>query len=184
MLTWFIRRRLAAFERACGYDMSYARDILAADLRAFFAFARIMGLSRYDRGATRDAIFAAKLTAAMAEDCGPCTQLVVSFALRAGSAPSMLADLVAGRVAALPADAALGARFARAVLDHAPAADELREEVVARWGARGLVALGFAITSARLYPTMKYALGHGRACQRVTIADHQVAVARAAEAAA
>jgi hypothetical protein len=41
--------------------------------------------------------------------------------------------------------------------------------VVRRFGKRGLVSLAFAMTAARLYPTLKYAMGYGRACMRVTI---------------
>ena len=69
----------------------------------------------------------------------------------------------------MPEGVALAVRFAEASLRHAPAADELREEVLRRFGKRGLVSLAFALTAARLYPTLKYAMGHGRACQRVTI---------------
>jgi hypothetical protein len=72
----------------------------------------------------------------------------------------------------------LGVAFARAVLDHAPAADELREEVLRRWGPRGLVSLAFGLVGARIYPTLKYALGHGKTCQRVLVAGTPVAVAR------
>jgi hypothetical protein len=35
MLSWFIGRRLRAFEWSFDYDMSYARAILATDTRAF-----------------------------------------------------------------------------------------------------------------------------------------------------
>jgi hypothetical protein len=31
------------------------------------------------------------------------------------------------------------------------------------------VSLAFAITAARIYPTVKYALGHGKACMRVVV---------------
>ena len=29
--------------------------------------------------------------------------------------------------------------------------------------------MAFAITAARIYPTVKYALGHGKACMRVVV---------------
>jgi hypothetical protein len=32
-----------------------------------------------------------------------------------------------------------------------------------------LVSLAFAITASRIYPTVKYALGHGKACMRVVV---------------
>jgi hypothetical protein len=41
--------------------------------------------------------------------------------------------------------------------------------VLRLWGQRGLTSLALAITAAHLYPTMKYALGHGHACRRLTI---------------
>jgi hypothetical protein len=32
-----------------------------------------------------------------------------------------------------------------------------------------LVSLSFAMLSARMYPTLKYALGYGKSCTRLTI---------------
>jgi hypothetical protein len=32
------------------------------------------------------------------------------------------------------------------------------------------VALALALTTARMYPTVKYALGHGKNCSRVMVA--------------
>jgi hypothetical protein len=46
----------------------------------------------------------------------------------------------------------------------------MRAAIVDCWGQRGLVSLAFAITAGRIFPTLKYALGHGHACMRVTIA--------------
>ena len=43
------------------------------------------------------------------------------------------------------------------------------DEIVKRWGRRGLISLAFAITASRIYPTVKYALGHGKACMRVIV---------------
>ena len=39
-----------------------------------------------------------------------------------------------------------------------------RDEIVARWGDRALVAISLAMTTARMYPTLKYALGYGKTC--------------------
>ena len=88
---------------------------------------------------------------------------------RKGVDPDILRAIVARDFTAMPFEVALAARFAEASLRHAPEADDLREEVVRRFGKRGLVSLAFAMTASRLYPTLKYALGHGRACTRVTV---------------
>jgi hypothetical protein len=175
MLRWLIRNRLAAFERRFDYDMSYARHILATDLRAFLAFARVVKLGEYRRDIPREVYWSAKLVGTLAEDCGPCTQLLVAMALDAGVEPDVLSAVVRGELDRLPEPAQLGVRFARAVLAHDVAADELRDEIVRRWGPRAVIALAFAITSARIYPTLKYALGHGKTCQRVVIAGTPVA---------
>lgn len=180
MLKWLMRRRIAAAERAHDYDMSYARTILDASPRALLAFARIMPLAAYRRDVPKDAYFAAKLVAAKAEDCGPCTQLVATMAERAGVAPGVLSAVLARDEGAMTPGAVLGFRFAEAVLAHAPRAEELREEIVRRWGPRALVSLGFAIAASRVFPTVKYALGHGKACTRVTIAGTVVPVLRQA----
>ena len=184
MWNWIILNRLAAFERRYGYDASYMRELLAIDRRAFWAFVRATRLGAYRRDAPRDVVYAAALTSIIAEDCGPCTQLGVAMALEQGSSPAVLAAIVRGDEAALPEDVALGRRFARAVIEHAPAADELRAEIERRWGKRAVVALAFAVLTSRMYPTVKYALGHGHACQRVVVGGEPVRPYTALEAGA
>jgi hypothetical protein len=174
MLNWLIRRRLAAFQRKYDYNVDYARDILAADPTALVRFGRLDGLSRYCRDIPFDVYYAAKLIGTLSEDCGPCTQLMVTMALRDGVAPRTIAAVLEGNAAALDDDVRLGVQFARTTLAHDPAADPLRDDIVRRWGPRALVSLAFAIAAARLYPTIKYALGHGKACQRVVVAGESI----------
>jgi hypothetical protein len=180
MMTWLVKNRLAAFERRHGYDVSYMRDLLAADSKAFWAFASVQKMSRYRRDVPKQPYYAAKLVGAMAEDCGPCTQLVVGMALADGCTQTVIGNVIAGDDIALPDDVRLAVEFARAVLAHGAEADPLRETILQRWGARGLASLALAITSARLYPTLKYALGHGRSCLRVTVGERQIVPRRAA----
>jgi hypothetical protein len=180
MLKWLIEKRLTAFERSFDYDMGYARAILAADTSAFLAFSKVMGLSRYRRDVPVDVYFAVKLVGTLAEDCGPCTQLIVGMALRAGVAPETLSAVLGARDEQLSEDVRLGVEFGRAALRRSAAAEPLRERVLKRFGERGLVSLAFALTSARIFPTMKYALGHGIACQRVEVQGRVVPVVRAA----
>lgn len=174
MLKWLIRNRLAAFQRKYDYNVDYAREILDADPRAFLRFARLDGLSRYRRDVPRDVYYAVKLTSTVLEDCGPCTQLMVAMALGDGVEPRTIAGILEGTEAILAEEVRLGIRFARAVAARDAAADALRDDIVERWGPRAIVTLAFAITAARVFPTIKYALGHGRACQRVIVAGETV----------
>lgn len=179
MLRWFLKRRLDAFGRKYNYDMAYARDLLDADPAALMAFGKVMGMAGYRKDVPRDPWFAAGLAGVIHEDCGPCTQLGVDRAAEAGVPAEVLRAVVAGDVEAMPDDVALAYRFARASLDREPESDTLREEVARRWGPRGLVSLAFAVTAARMFPTLKAALGHARSCTRVRVAGQYVAAANA-----
>jgi hypothetical protein len=184
MLGWLVRWRLAKFERDFDYDLSYGRDIYDASPRAFFRFSRISAMAAHREVVSREAWFAAKLTATLSEDCGPCTQLVVTMAEREGVNPADLRAIVAGDERAMSPDAALGLRFARSVLHRDIAeADKLRSAVVSRWGQKGLVSLALTIAAARVFPSVKYALGHGKACTRIRVAGADTAVNQHADVA-
>jgi hypothetical protein len=81
----------------------------------------------------------------------------------------------------MPPDVALVWNFTRATLAHDAAADEYREAIVKRWGRRALVSLALVITASRLYPTVKYALGHGQACTRIVVAGKPAMLSRRPE---
>ena len=180
MLSWLLKRRIDAFERDYGYDASYLRDMLAADAKAVMALWKVQGLSQYRKGVPREPWYAAGIAGVLSEDCGPCTQLAIAMAERDGLAADTLRAIVAGDTRMMPDEAVLAYRFAKASLARDAAADELRIEIVKRWGQQGLISLAFALASARIFPTVKYALGHGQACSRVTVAGSPVAVLKRA----
>jgi hypothetical protein len=169
MIKWALRRAIDKFERDWNYDASYMRDMADASPRAAWLFSRVTALGQFRRDLPLDAWCAAGITAVRHEDCGPCTQLGVTMAERAGVSPAVLRAVLADNPDAMPLDVALVWKFTRATLAHDAAADEYREAIVKRWGRRALVSLAFAITAARIYPTVKYALGHGKACVRVVV---------------
>jgi hypothetical protein len=169
MIGWLMRRRIRAFERDFHYDAGYLHDVLDADAGAFMRLNGLFGLARWRRGVPAAPWHAAKLVAAMAEDCGPCAQLVIDMAERDGVAADVLRAVVAGDRAALPEDVRLVRDYCLAVLAHDPAAQAGRDAIVRRWGRRGLVSVAFAVASGRLFPTLKYALGRGAACARLSV---------------
>ena len=174
MLKWMIRRKLRAFEREHEYDASYMHEVLDTDVAASVRFARATGLGEYRKDVPADVYTAAALTSSISADCGPCTQLGVGLALRAGVPAATIAAVVEGDLAAMSPEVALGVRFARAILARDAAADACREEIELRWGRRAVLSLAFGVMSAQLYPALKYALGHGKACTRVVIAGQAV----------
>ena len=174
MIKWALRRWIDKFERDWNYDASYMRELIDVSPRAAWLFGRVTALGQFRRDLPIEAWYAAGITAVRHEDCGPCTQLAVTMAERGGVSPSVLRAVLGDDPGAMPPDAALAWRFTRATLAHDPAADDYREVIVELWGRRALVSLAFAITAARIYPTVKYALGHGKACMRVVVGDTSV----------
>ena len=171
MLRWIARRRLAAFENTFDYDAAYMHEMLDASWTAFMRFAPVSKLAQHREDVPLEAWCAAKIAAALSEDCGPCTQLGVRMAEMAGVSPASLQAIVEGNEQAMKPDAALGWRFARAVLAHDPQADALREQIVQRWGERALISLALAIAAVRVFPTVKYAMGHGKTCTRIRVGN-------------
>ena len=178
MLRWVFRRTVGAFERQWNYDASYLREIIDASPRAAWRFMNATRLASYSRDAPAEALAAAGITAVRSEDCGPCTQIATAMAERRGVRPDVLRAILRDDVAAMPDDVALAWRFTKAVLAHDAAADDYRAVIVERWGPRAVVSLAFAITTARIYPTVKYAMGHGKVCTRVVVGGAPVTIDR------
>jgi hypothetical protein len=178
MLRWALRRMTETFERKWNYDASYLKEIIDISPRAAWMFARATSLGNYHHDVPAAALFAAGITAVKAEDCGPCTQLAVAMAERQGVSPTVLRAVLTDDVTAMPKEVELAWRFARATLAHDSAADGYRREIIKLWGPRAVVTLAFAMTTARMYPTVKYAMGHGQICSRVVVGGTPVAIDR------
>ena len=179
MLKALLARQIDKMERRWGYDASYMRHVLAVSPGGLLRFGLVSSMVDA-KAAPAAAIAAAKLVGTLAEDCGPCTQIVADMASAEGVAPKVLRAILAGDETAMGEDAALAWRVARASLARdMAAADPLRDDIVGRWGDKGLVAVSLALTTARMYPTLKYALGYGKACSRVIVDGQAAPVAHA-----
>jgi hypothetical protein len=180
MLRAYLSRWIDGFEKRYAYDASYMRHVLRASPASLMKFG--FGTRAADvNAAPHEALIAAGLVGTMSEDCGPCTQIACDIALENGVDPAVLRAVLAGDEAAMGDTAALAYRFARASLARdMEACDPLRDEIVRRWGDKALVAISLAITASRMYPTLKYALGYGKACSKVTVGGEAVAPLRLA----
>jgi hypothetical protein len=177
MLKSLLNLMIGRMERRWGYDAGYLRLVTRVRPWTALKFSIVTGLVNR-RDAPPEALAAAGLAAVLTEDCGPCTQIGVDVAIAGGVSPAVLRAILAGDRTGMGETAALAYGFARAVLAHDVEADTLREEVVGRWGERGLLALSLAITTARMYPTLKYGLGYGKACMKVSVAGAATPFAR------
>src|SRR5438067_1667985 len=95
MIRWALRKAIDKFERDWNYDASYMRDMINASPRAAWLFSRVTALGRFRRDVPIEAWCTAGITAVRHEDCGPCTQLAVTMAERAGVSPAVLRAVLA-----------------------------------------------------------------------------------------
>jgi len=183
MLKGMLTRWIDGFERQWGYDAGYMRDVIRVSPGSLVKFA-LGTRAANPKAAPPEALFAATLVGVLAEDCGPCTQLGVDMAVAGGLDREVIRAVLAGDEAAMGETASLAFRFAHASLARdMAAADPLRDEIVRRWGEKALVAISLSLVASRMYPTLKYALGHGKTCSRVIVDGVAAPVAHVALAA-
>jgi hypothetical protein len=174
MLKLLFHKAIRGYEKQFGYDATYLHEILDASIAAFVKFMLFQMMANHRDGASKEAWYAAKLAGALSEDCGPCSQLVVNMALKDGVPQQVIAALLHGDMDKAGEDAALGFRYGRAVANRDPSIAALVEAVKKRFSQRGLVALDFVVSSARVYPCLKRGMGYGMACLRLTVGPEEI----------
>jgi hypothetical protein len=181
MRSWIARRTLRAFAKRYGYDVSYLKMMLEQSPAAFFKFAPVMKAAAHREAVPVDASFAAKIVGALAEDCGPCTQLVVDMALESSMPRDQIEAVLRRDPRAMNEATTLGFRFADAVVHRAiEKEDEFRDVVRAQWGQKGVIDLTLALQLSRMFPMVKAGLGYARECRRVIVDGHNIDVVKQA----
>jgi hypothetical protein len=180
MRSWFARRLLRHYSKRYSYDTSYLEMLLRESPAGFFKFAPLMKASRHREVVPIEAAFAAGITGAKAEDCGPSAQLVVDMALEAGVPKDQIEAVVRRDVRAMNDNVVLAFRFADAVVRRSTDEDEHRDAIRAHWGQKGVIDLAFALQMGRMFPMMKAALGYARECRRISVGGKQIDVIKQA----
>ncbi|RME63874.1 MAG: hypothetical protein D6782_09345 [Alphaproteobacteria bacterium] len=177
MRSFLARRALDAFAARYDYDVGYLRHMLDLAPAAFAKFGALTALAQFRQAVPAASFYAAKLAGALAEDCGPCTQLVVDMAREAGVAAGEIEAVLQHRPSAMALETAIAFRFADALLCRAAALEDARESVRACWGDAGVLDLTLALQIGRVFPMVKAGLGFAKACRRVHIDGRVVEVA-------
>jgi hypothetical protein len=162
-----------------GVSMDYAyhlRDVAPSRLWRFTLIKAVEGGRKYTPA---DVYHAAGMAAAMTEDCGPCVQIHANFAMQDGMNADVLRSLAMRKLDNVPVDIALGFKYGEAIAQGVMA-NEMRDEIRAKWGDKGLIELAFAIATARFYPALKRGMGYAHTCERVVIQDRPTPTAKAA----
>src|SRR5882724_4690673 len=97
MFRTLMTRMIKGMEKKMGVEAPYAYHLLDVAPARLWRFSLIKTVEGRRRVTPPAVYHAAGLAAAMAEDCGPCAQIHVNFALKDGVAPEVLRALVARR---------------------------------------------------------------------------------------
>ncbi|MCF6442996.1 hypothetical protein L1077_26585 [Pseudoalteromonas luteoviolacea] len=169
MIKFLLNKQIQDMKSRYDYDVQYMEDILQSNLAAFFKYWGFTSMSSHSAQVPVAPLFAARIRTLINEDCGPCIQLAVNMALEAGLDAALIEKIIKNQQDKVPKEVALTMRFTELVLAHDPDADDLKAQIVSLWGQPGLITLSFSISTYRVFPTLKYALGYGKTCHKIEI---------------
>jgi hypothetical protein len=158
-------RLIDAQERALhGADLGYLREIADASTAAFVKIGLLSPLAQHRRVAPLRAWHLARLAATMAQDCGPCVQIVVDQARDAGVPREALQTVVDGTLDRLGPEDALAVHYGHAVATQSPDAEALARTVRDVFGAEARVEMALGVATAQVFPMLKRGLGRTLTC--------------------
>ena len=162
------RAELAAFGAHFDYDVRYLERLMDTAPDAYLAFAAAQPLGHRREGLTPDAHAVACTAVMLHDDCGACAQLNLRMAVEAGVDRQLLQTML-DHPEDLPAPLHDVFEHARQVVRGSDPDPERVGRLREQLGAAAFGELAAAITGARLYPTMKRALGTTTTCRRPTL---------------
>ncbi|MFZ5608154.1 MAG: hypothetical protein ACOY99_00930 [Pseudomonadota bacterium] len=169
-MPWLENRLITRAEVQTGEKSDHIRAILASSRAAFWKFAACLPLLTHRQHVPKTLWNLARIAAMQSEDCGPCLQTTVIYALRDGVEGELIKAALGrptSRVLTAEEEAALA--LGRTVAGGAPMPDEARRCLLAVLGDKGLAELSLAAATVRIFPAIKRGLGMAEACHLVTI---------------
>ena len=162
------RKMIDDFESHYNYDSTYMRELLESSPEGFAKFNNFLPLARHQEKLGAEDYWVAKLAAIQVEDCGECLQLNVRMALEGGvSKPIIEAALSDGNT--LSDDLKDVYVYAELVASNDTIEPELMDRITTRYDKGALLEFGLCIATAKVFPTVKRALGYIKSCSLVEI---------------
>lgn len=168
METTEILNSLNAFDEKYQYDSTYMKDLLDSSPEGFKTFHGFMPMAQFRQEAEPIPYFLSKIVATQSEDCGSCLQLVVRMAQEAGISNEIIeGGLNQGK--GLSSELKDVYDFTIGVAANQALEESLVERMEKKHGKTGISELSLCIASAKVFPTLKRALGYAKSCSLVTI---------------
>lgn len=161
-------KQINEFEAHYKYDSTYMRDLLESSPAGFIKFNNFLPLSSHKEKLSSEDYWVAKLAAMQVEDCGECLQLNVRMALEAGVSKDWIKAAIKGGNA-LPENLRDVYHYAKSVAKHEGGENDLMDRIAARYEKGSLLEFGLCIASAKVFPTIKRAVGYTKSCSLIEI---------------
>lgn len=152
---------LESFENHYGYDASYLHELMEVSPEGYEAFSGFATMGMFRKSLSPEVFFVSKIATSQTEDCGPCTELNVRMAQKAGVSDDIIRGGMSGQ--GLTAELEAVRLFSIAVAFNEVKPGQI-EEMIDCYGREGLAELALSIASMRVYPCMKRALGFDQSC--------------------
>ena len=163
MISRLFESAIAKREQALGVTLDYLREIAQVSKTGFLKLALLGPLGNHRKRLPKAAFHLARIVATREEDCGACVQIAVNLAHQDGVPLQYLRATLERHYGELPELLQEVCEFAESVSKGWDCPDA-RAQVKERLGAEGLAELAFAIAAARVFPTIKRAMGHAQSC--------------------
>jgi alkylhydroperoxidase family enzyme len=162
------RKMIDDFERQYNYDSTYMRELLESSQQGFSKFNNFLPLSSHREKLTIEDYWVAKLAAMQVEDCGDCLQLNVRMATEDGVSTSLV-EAILRADNTLPDALKDVYDYAQYVASNDTVDPDLLDRITIRYDKAALLEFGLCIATAKVFPTIKRALGYTRSCSLVNI---------------
>ncbi|MEN8721281.1 MAG: hypothetical protein ABF335_00185 [Alphaproteobacteria bacterium] len=172
-MRWYINRTADKMEQQSKTDMTMMREIGKGSGGMIAKFGLFAPVSQHRKAVPLSPWFVARIASAQVIDCGPCTQIVVNFAVLSKVPTTTIEATLAGG-AALTGDDLLAYRYGKAVAENDLALIDYVEQVRDRWGDEGLVEMALSVAASQVYPMAKRGLGLAVSCSQVRIAPELI----------
>jgi alkylhydroperoxidase family enzyme len=158
-----------AAERRMRVPADYIGRIGETSFSGFLKFLLFMPLAGHRKSCPAVLLHVARIVTAQHEDCGACVQTTVNLALDNGVDADTIRAVLARKQQDLSADIVLIIKFVESVLANDGTDNDLRVQVERTLGAKALTELALALASARVFPTLKRALGFAQSCSLIQV---------------
>lgn len=151
------------FEVHYDYDCNYMRTMRSSSTEGFKKFVEFMPMSQYSKALDINTLWVSKIAAMLTEDCGACVQLNIKMAIEAGVDKELVKTIVTSPDN-LEKNLKLVYAYSKSVALSSPDHNGLFLEIKKVYSQEQITELALAIASAKIYPTLKRALGDFKSC--------------------